>query len=106
MTGDAPEKREVTMAERLEKLVAASKRFNFDFSAELDEGDTLTGAATVTATPNGLTLGTPILGSGNTKVQVRISGGTDGATYVVHCVVPTTEGDTLAGCGKLKVKEC
>lgn len=96
------------MATQLQKLVGESRLYDFDFTdqAEIEGGETLTGTPTVTATPAGLTLGSPVIGGASKKVQVRISAGTANTTYSLTCTVATSGGNTLQGCGVLKVLTC
>src|SRR5262245_28387703 len=88
--------------------------FEFDFTGrpEILAGDSLdsSGVATVTAeTVIGppadpeLVLGTPVIG--DNVVQVAIEGGTNWADYCVTCLAPTLGGQTLAGVGKLIVRD-
>lgn len=92
------------------KLAATNPLAVFDFGNwdELEaEGTTLvvgTGPTTplVTASPGGLTVGSPAL-LGAYRVQVALSGGTPGTTYTVTCTAKTADGITLQGRGQLKV---
>lgn len=62
----------------------------FNWSSWLSEtGDTIA-SSTWTATPSGLTLSNQTFST--TKTSVRISGGTDGATYTVKNNIVTTSG--------------
>lgn len=92
----------------LEKYVDESRLYDFDFTlqAEIVAGETLTGTPVVSSIPSGLTFGTPIIGAGAKKVQVRISSGEEGAIYDVKCIVSTSTGSTLVGCGELKILGC
>ena len=56
--------------------------YDFDFTPLLGSGETLSSATSATGDPSGLTIGSPAL-NGTKKVQVRISGGTNGQTYTV-----------------------
>ena len=96
------------MAEKFTKLVGESRLYDLDFTdqKEIAAGETLTGTPTVTATPSGLTVGVPVLGGANKKVQVQISGGTANTAYLVLCTVGTNGGNTLQGCGTLYVATC
>jgi hypothetical protein len=87
----------------LTKKAGEVETFAFEFKqrAELVAGDTLTGTPTVSATPSGLTLGSPFL-SGS-QVRVTISGGTSGTQYLVTCTVVTAGGSTLQSVGPLNV---
>ena len=78
-----------------------SRTYQFDLSADLDTGDTISGTPTVTATPSGLTIGTPIVDSG--KVNVQLSAGSAGVQYTVKCVAATAGSDTIVVRGLLRV---
>lgn len=41
-----------------------------------------------------------------TRVQIELSLGREGVTYSVHITVTTNKGQTLEGCGKIKVGPC
>lgn len=63
--------------------------FAIDFTAALDSGDSISGAATWTV-PSGITQGAVSV-SGATAISF-FSGGTAGGAYVVQCRVTTTPG--------------
>lgn len=69
------------MANSLVKLPGDSRLYQIDFSNidEILDGQTIS-SATVTATPSGLTLGSPTI-SGEALVIVAIHGGTAGTLY-------------------------
>ena len=75
--------------------------FDFDFSDRLAQGVTLSTVASVTATPSGLTIGTPAVST--TAAQARISGGTAETYYRVTAVVTDSGGFTREGDGDLWV---
>jgi len=97
------------VAGQKELLVGESLLFDFDFSRRKEiVGGTveLSGTPVVTATPSGLTIGTPVVGGDNKIVQVRIGSATPG-TYCVKCLAPTDdENVTLGEVGELVVKDC
>lgn len=90
--------------------------FYFDFDELLSSSETLTGSPTVTADVNGLTIATPaivssevtVLGktiSANKAIQVRISGGTDGISYVLQASCDTSASNTRQVDGTLTVQD-
>lgn len=91
------------------KLVTSSTLAVFDFGNwdELEPDDSTLAATptppTVAASPGGLTLGTPTL-LGAYRVQVPVSGGTAGVSYVLTCTARTGAGETLIGRGTLLVR--
>ena len=89
----------------LEKHATEIGAYLFDFSLEPEivGGDTLFGTPTVSATPIGLTLGSPSIVASFTKVLVLISGGVLGTAYVVRVTVETLDGFTLVGEGRLLI---
>jgi len=93
------------MANLNEKILEESFVYDFDFTNRLLTGDTLI-SFTPSYTPDGLTTGAPVLGGGNKIVQVRISGGEAGTLYHTKYVGTTVQGDIVAVCGELLVKEC
>jgi hypothetical protein len=80
-----------------------SRLYDIEFASVLYDGEALSNPA-VTATPTGLTIGTPSISG--TKVQVRISDGTDGQLYYVRCLVQTTNNNVLDECVRLFVADC
>lgn len=92
----------------LKKHPAADLPYNFDFRdwTLLTSTEKIVGTPTVTATPSGLTIGTPAVNSDGDIVSVRISGGTAGATYDLTCQGVTTSGYDVIGCGHLQVEIC
>lgn len=93
--------------EVLEKRLSESKIFHFDFSAKMDDGESISTLVSLVSTPTtavtALTLGTPTLSQ--TKVQVRISGGEDGGKYLQVCKVMTDQDNELQCDGYLLVRE-
>lgn len=78
-----------------------SKIYVIDFSSLLATGETLS-SPTVTASPSGLTIGTPVISSGT--VQVRISGGTVDTQYSIDVTVNTSLSNVLNDTVYLNVK--
>jgi len=89
------------MPTTLQKYPSELRTFSFAFSAfsEIVSGDTIASIDSITASPTGLTLGSQSI-SGST-VRVVISGGTEGATYTVNCLVTTSSGAKIEGQGLL-----
>ena len=79
--------------EILDKQPSESRLYDIDFAPLLAIGNSLTGAATVTTTQNGLTIGAPVLAT--PLVQVRLSSGTDGTLYKLTVKCSTSDGDDL-----------
>jgi len=77
--------------------------FNYEEMPEIVAGQTLA-SATITATPAGLTIGTPSISGG--KVFFVVTGGTAGVTYDIQCLATTSSGSKLLGCGLLAVESC
>jgi hypothetical protein len=83
--------------------------FAFDLSEqpEIVAGDTLSGTPTVAHTlvsgSGTLTLGSPSI-SGS-KIQLQVSGGTNGATWKLVVTVATLGGSTICAKGLLKIDE-
>jgi len=85
-----------------------SRRFTFDFTDILESGDTITGTPTFTQThPRGsaLTVAFVQLLATSTKVEARISGGTNDTEYAITCDADTTDGDTLRVVGQLRITQ-
>jgi hypothetical protein len=68
-----------------------NRDYFLDASGFLQSGVTVTGAV-VTATPAGLTLGTPVVSSPN--VKVRVGGGVTGVGYTLQFVLTLSSGET------------
>lgn len=90
------------------KQPSEDRIYSFDYSEMPEIKDNLeyiTAAGTVTASPSGLTIGTPSIDSGQKKVNVRISGGTTAISYTVTNSGVTTSGsNTLEGEFTLRCK--
>lgn len=81
--------RDTTYADNiLAKTPAEEVFFHFDWTKRLLEGETITGTPVVTASPAGLTLGTPTVDGA--KVQVSIKLGTAGLLYTLKCKIATS----------------
>lgn len=87
----------------LYKQPSESRLFSFEFSANMSSGETISSITSVIAAPTGVTLGTPT--ASGTKVQVRISGGTNNTQYTITGIVVTSLGNILEGEGYLVVKD-
>lgn len=90
--------------------VGETKLLAFDFTLASEAirygSETLTGTPTVTATPDGLTIGTPAVNAATfyrkdgtavaigKGVQVSISGAADGTRYTVVCLAGSTASNT------------
>ena len=83
------------------KTVYEVKYYNFDFVDELETGETITGSPAVSISPTGPTLGTPSING--TEVQVKITGGTAGVSYLVTMKIATSAGESIEGSGWLEV---
>lgn len=73
------------------KQPAEIRVLTFDFGSKLLEGDSVSGMPVIDTA--GLTLVAQAL-AGNV-VTVRVSGGSDGETYRVSCLVDTAQGEKL-----------
>jgi hypothetical protein len=90
-------------AESLEKTAYEAKYYVFDFSDELEVGETISPNPAVTALPAGLTIGTPVING--QAVQVKLSSGTAGVSYVVTCKIGTSATEAIEGSGRLTVTD-
>lgn len=81
------------------KATTDSYPFTFDYTGwpQLATDDIV--SATASATPSGLTVGSPTVGTGDDaeKVFVNLSSGTSGTTYRVTVIATTSGGSTLTG---------
>lgn len=91
------------MPTTLFKYPSEIRSYSFDFSSfeEIAEGDTIASIISVTATPDGLTLGTRSIDGAT--VRVVISDGTGGTVYRVNCLVATSSGARIEGQGFLQL---
>jgi hypothetical protein len=91
----------------LVKRAAESRLYSMDFAnlPEIAGGGALAAVTSVMASPAGLTVGTGTISG--TKVQVTISGGTDGVLYQVLFTATTNANPaaTLVGIGYLLVDD-
>ena len=87
----------------LQKYAVESRTYRFclGYVPEIAGGDSIAVVQSVTATPSGLTIGTPVTEGIN--VYFTISGGVAGTTYTVACVVQTISGAVIEGKGYLQV---
>lgn len=88
------------MIPQLEKTVAESYLYDFDFSdyeAITKRAATITGVVSVTFTPADPALSVGAAAIDSPLVQVRIADGTDKTLYHGACIVQTDTGDTLEG---------
>lgn len=90
------------------KQPSESRVYTMDFSAQLAQGEVITGVTSVAY--DGPTGDTTLVISGiasytDTTANQRISGGTSGARYDVTMIVTTSFGNTLEGEGVLQVKD-
>jgi hypothetical protein len=69
---------------------AAVLDYGMDWSAWLDDGETITGTPSVVADPVGLTISA--INQVEGVVSWRVSGGTAGADYIVTCGIQTSLG--------------
>jgi len=87
------------MADMLKKKPGEAEGFAVDFAnrTQIQAGDQLAASPAPTITifqgDNALTIGA--IAVAGTQVTVRLSGGTDGAIYVLYFAVQTVGGDTL-----------
>lgn len=83
---------------KIAKAPGAAYAASLDFSgwSILTGTDTLS-SATVAATPTGLTVGTPTVVAATKKVNIGLSGGTDGVTYHLTVTAATAGGEILVG---------
>lgn len=88
--------------EVLEKTAYEVKYYVFNFADEMETGETIT-SQSVTCSPSGLTIATPV--GINQYVQVKLSGGTAGTAYLLKCRITTNVGETIDGSGRLVVTE-
>lgn len=90
--------REIRVKQPGEKLA-----YSMDFGNLLDLGETLSNPS-VTASPAGVTLGTPTV-TGGTRVAFTIEGGLDGTEYRIQVTCNTSLGNIRQGDGRLAVRD-
>jgi len=76
--------------------------FNFNWGAWINGSDPVLTVNSVSASPSGLTIGTPSLN--NNVVSVVLTGGTAGINYTVSCQVTTVGGTVAKRSGILPVQ--
>jgi hypothetical protein len=96
----------------LVKRSAEVRVYTMDLSnlPEIVGGDTVSAVSSVTATAEtpsaaALTIGSTAVATGNKGAKATISGGTDGATYLIEYTVTTAGGVTLCGVGYLAIND-
>ena len=78
--------------------------YAFEFSAELESGETLSGTPTVTEIDtNVLTIASPSISGTQVRVRIAASGATENTLYRVKCSVATSQSNTRVLVGRLKV---
>lgn len=90
-----------------EKYAAESRIYGFDFSANLDEGETITTATWSIAIDGGASVPAMLSGSSSSSASItrqRIIGGTAATLYQVTATATTSAGNTLVGKQLLKVE--
>ena len=84
------------------KTTAEIKLYTFDFSDDMEVGQTIVGAPVISVTP---VAGKPTIGAPTVAgqlVQTLITGGSVGDFYV-GCKIVTSVGETLEGYGMLSI---
>ena len=86
------------------KLANAVLDYSMDFSAWLEPGDSIV-SYSVTASPSGLTIGSPVLSytEGEVLISSYIAGGTPGQSYNIFFQVITAKGRTDIEVGILNI---
>jgi len=74
-----------------------------DWTAELDDGETITGQPSVVASPAGMTIAA--INHANGIVSWRVSGGSAGESYIVACRITTSLGRVLELSVRYPVRE-
>ncbi|HEX5498166.1 MAG TPA: hypothetical protein VFX03_03025 [Thermomicrobiales bacterium] len=89
----------------IEKMAAEDLTLAFEFAGELAAGETLSAAGTLSAEPDGLTLGDRVAATiSGTQVMFSAKGGADLQTYKITLVgVTTSAGNKLGAQGNLDV---
>lgn len=86
-----------TKPDLLRKSPSTSRNYYVDFGAwaELNiNGDTIASASTVTVSPSGPTIGSPVISG--TKIVFNIAGGSAGNTYTLTVTCTTSSGAVLS----------
>ena len=92
----------VTAPEVLVKQPGETRQFSMDFSSLLGTSETIS-TSSVTASPDGLTLGSTSVSGG--KVLFNVAGGTHGIKHRLEVTVTTSASATLVGDGILRVQD-
>ena len=82
---------------------ALNRLYNFDFAAELETGETITGTPSASINPTGPTLATATVDG--SVVQVKVTGGTAPAEHLITIRIVTSASETIEGSGALHVTE-
>ncbi len=85
------------------KLPDEEEPFTFDFTDRLSAGQSIV-SATVTATPTGLTLGTPSVTGA--LVTVQLEDGDSGVVYHLEALATLNDSSVVGYCTRLRVQEC
>lgn len=88
----------------LEKTPNEADNYTMDVSGMLATGDTIDSVTSVTATPAGLTIGSPA--STTTTIQAKFSSGTVDIRYTVKFLFVDTAGNIKEACGLMDLKDC
>lgn len=92
-----------------EKQVAEAVIVHFDFSADMDASETITGVTSVTPVNQNLVGSSTNVSCGSNAAagqvaQSLVSGGTNLEKYLLTCIVTTSLGQTLETEGYLEVR--
>lgn len=78
--------------------------FAFEFAAELESGESLSGTPAVTEIDTSvLTVGSPSINGTTVEVRISASGATENTLYRLKCLCGTDQSNTRALVGRLKV---
>lgn len=88
--------------------------FAFDFTARLDDSETVDSVVAVDvvvvdgtdASPNAMKSGAAAIDGAGKVVRQKLQGGVDGVTYELRVTVTTSQSKTLKGCGTVIVAAC
>lgn len=78
------------------------RNYGISFVNLITSTDTITAISTVSASPDGLTIGIPAVAD-DLRVEFSVAGGTDGTTYKIEALVINASGETVEGDGYLYV---
>jgi hypothetical protein len=90
-----------TAPEILMKTALESLLVHMDFSDDVAPTESIASITSVSSTPTGLTLGTPVYD--DDTVQLRVASGTAGITYTVSVQVLTDKNTIFVGSGQIQV---